>query len=127
MGFELNHAIVRCTDKAGAARFFAELIDAPPVQASGPFAAVRVNDRLTLDFYDEGAFVFGHFAFLVADRDFDAIQARVLARGLPFGSAPFARDQRINRHNRGRGIYVWDGDGNSYEFFTADPLGGGAA
>ena len=44
MGFELNHAIVRCTDKAGAAQFFADLIGAAPVQASGPFAAVRVND-----------------------------------------------------------------------------------
>ncbi|MEN2709528.1 hypothetical protein ACQKOH_10130 [Sphingomonas sp. NPDC092331] len=121
MGFELNHAIVRCTDKAGAAQFFADLIGAAPVQASGPFAAVRVNDRLTLDFHDEGDFVFGHFAFMVAERDSDAILEHIAARDLSFGSGPFARDRRINRHNRGRGIYVWDG--NSYEFFTTDPLG----
>ncbi|MBQ1496815.1 MAG: hypothetical protein IIZ38_00730 [Sphingomonas sp.] len=123
MGFELDHAIVRCTDKAGAAQFFADLIGAAPVRALGPFAAVRVNDRLTLDFYDEGTFVFGHFAFMVEDGDFDAILERVAAHDLSFGSGPFARDRRINRHNRGRGIYVWDGDGNSYEFFTTDPLG----
>ncbi len=121
MGFELNHAIVRCTDKAGAAQFFADLIGAAPVQASGPFAAVRVNDRLTLDFHDESDFVFGHFAFMVAERDSDAILEHIAARDLSFGSGPFARDRRINRHNRGRGIYVWDG--NSYEFFTTDPLG----
>lgn len=123
MGFELNHAIVRCTDKAGAAQFFADLIGAAPAYASGPFAAVRVNDRLTLDFYDEGAFAFGHFAFMVEDPDLDAILERVMTHDLPFGSGPFSRDRRINRHNRGRGVYVWDGDGNSYEFFTTDPLG----
>lgn len=123
MGFELNHAIVRCTDKAGAAQFFADLIGAAPAYPLGPFAAVQVNDRLTLDFHDEGAFVFGHFAFMVEDPDLDAILERVLARDVPFGSGPFARDRRINRHNRGRGVYVWDGDGNSYEFFTTDPLG----
>jgi len=121
MDLELDHAIVRCTDKAAAAKFFADLIDAAPPRAAGPFAAVRVNDRLTLDFYDEGAFVFGHFAFLVGDRDFDAILNRVTTDGLPFGSRPFARDRVINRINGGRGFYVWDGDGNSYEFFTVRP------
>ncbi|MDP9808124.1 catechol 2,3-dioxygenase-like lactoylglutathione lyase family enzyme [Rhizobium tibeticum] len=123
MDLELNHAIVHCTDKAAAARFFADLIDAAPMRVSGPFAAVRVNDRLTLDFYDEGAFAFGHFAFLVSDGDFDAILRRATAGELLFGSGPFARDQAINRLNGGRGVYVWDDDGNSYEFFTADPLG----
>ncbi|MFS8049651.1 VOC family protein [Rhizobium sp. BR 314] len=123
MDLELNHAIVHCTDKAAAARFFADLIDAAPMRVSGPFAAVRVNDRLTFDFYDKGAFAFGHFAFLVSDRDFDAVLRRARADALLFGSGPFARDQAINHLNGGRGVYVWDDDGNSYEFFTADPLG----
>lgn len=123
MDLELNHAIVRCTDKAAAAHFFADLIGAAPVHAAGPFATVRVNDRLTLDFYDEGAFVFGHFAFLTTNRDFDAILDHVTVRDLPFGSGPFARDRAINRLHGGRGLYVWDGDGNSYEFFTAVPPG----
>lgn len=123
MDLELNHTIVRCTDKAVAARFFADLIGTAAVHASGPFAAVRVNDRLTLDFYDEGAFVFGHFAFLAPDADFDAILDRVTARDLPFGSGPFSRDRAINRQGGGRGLYVWDSDGNSYEFFTAEPPG----
>jgi len=123
MGFELNHAIARCTDKGTAAQFFADLIDAAPAHASGPFMAVRVNDRLTLDFYDAAPFAFGHFAFLVDDRDFDAILDRVLAGDLPFGSGPFSRDAAINRLNGGRGVYVWDRDGNSYEFFTIDPPG----
>lgn len=122
MNLELDHAIVRCTDKVVAARFFADLIDAP-VHATGPFAAVQVNDRLTLDFYDEGAFVFGHFAFLASDGDFDTILDRVAEHDLPFGSGPFARDRTINRLNGGRGLYVWDADGNSYEFFTTTPPG----
>ena len=123
MGFELNHAIVRCTDRTAAAQFFADLIDVTSPHASGPFAAVRVNDRLTLDFYDADVFAFGHFAFLVDDPRFDAILDRVMTRDLPFGSGPFARDGTINHLNDGRGIYVWDGDGNSYEFFTVNPLG----
>jgi hypothetical protein len=120
MDLELDHAIVRCTDKAAAARFFADLIGAS-VHASGPFTAVRVNDRLTLDFYDEGTFVFGHFAFLATDCDFDAILDRVAEHELPFGSGPFTRDRALNRLNGGRGLYVWDADGNAYEFFTAKP------
>lgn len=123
MPLELNHAIVRCTDRNVAARFFADLIDAPPPHALGPFAAVRANHHLTLDFYDEGPFVFGHFAFLVEDTEFDAILDRVATGGLAYGSGPFARDRAINRLNGGRGAYVWDSDGNSYEFFTTDPLG----
>lgn len=119
MNLELDHAIVRCTNKVLAARFFADLIDAAPPHASGPFAAVQVNDRLTLDFYDEGAFVFGHFAFLTTESDFDAILDRITGQGLSFGSGPFTRDRAIDRLNGGRGLYVWDGDGNSYEFFTA--------
>jgi len=123
MGFELNHAIVRCTDREAAAQFFADLIGVAPPRASGPFAAVRVNDRLTLDFYDADVFAFGHFAFLVDDPRFEAILDRVMTGDLPFGSGPFTRDRTINHLNDGRGIYVWDGDGNSYEFFTVDPLG----
>jgi catechol 2,3-dioxygenase-like lactoylglutathione lyase family enzyme len=123
MGLELNHAIVRCTDRVVAAQFFAELIDAASPHRVGPFAAVRVNDRLTLDFYDADVFAFGHFAFLVDDPRFEAILDRVTAGDLPFGSGPFMRDRTINRHNGGRGVYVWDSDGNSYEFFTVDPLG----
>lgn len=123
MGLELNHAIVRCTDKYEAAALFAGLIDVGPPTSSGPFMAVAVNDRLTLDFYDEGPFVFGHFAFLVGEADFDAILGRAITGDVPHGSGPFARDGEVNRLNGGRGVYVWDKDGNSYEFFTTDPLG----
>jgi hypothetical protein len=122
MGLELNHAIVRCTDKHAAARFFIDLIEAPPARMVGPFAAVQVNDRLTLDFYDDDIFAFGHFAFLVDDARFDAIFSHAVIRALPFGSGPFVRDRSINHHNGGRGVYIWDDDGNSYEFFTTDPL-----
>lgn len=123
MGLELNHAIVRCTDKDVAAKFLVDLIGAAPARSSGPFAAVQVNAQLTLDFYDEDDFVFGHFAFLVDDIRFDVILQGATERDLPFGSGPFSRDKSINRLNNGRGVYVWDRDGNSYEFFTTDPLG----
>ena len=122
MTIVLNHAIVRCSDRRAAAHFLAGLIDAPPAWPSGPFMAVRVNERLTLDFYDEGPFVFGHFAFVVDEARFDAILGRAVEGGLAHGSGPFSRDGAINRLNGGRGVYVWDADGNSYEFFTVDPL-----
>ena len=126
MGFELNHAIVHCTDKRGAAAFFASLIDAAAPRPSGPFMAVAVNDRLTLDYFEDAPFVFGHFAFLVDEADFDAVLGRAVAGDHDHGSGPFARDRAINRLNGGRGVYVWDPDGNSYEFFTVDPLADGA-
>lgn len=64
-----------------------------------------------------------HMPPSVREADFDAILRRAITGGVAHASGPFARDGEVNRLNGGRGVYVWDKDGNSYEFFTTDPLG----
>jgi hypothetical protein len=74
---------------------------------------VRVNDDLTLDFDQRHAVVPAHFGFLVEDTTFD---------GLPYGSGPEKGwDRSINQLGGGRGVYVGDPNGHSYEFFTTVP------
>ena len=123
MSVQLNHTIVRAVDKDASARFFAELLGLEVGAPAGPFTPVRVNADLTLDFDQRGAVVPGHFGFLVDDRTFDAVLDRLLDRpDVPFGSGPeHGWDRRINRLAGGRGVYVLDPDGHSYEFFTAVP------
>jgi len=121
MTITLNHTIVPARDKEAAARFFAEIFglrfDAP---SGGPFAAVRVNDTLTLDFADAtGAFPSHHYAFHVSDAEFDAVLRRVKAAGLAFGSGPGSLDDgKLNAWNGGRGVYFRDPDGHVLELMT---------
>jgi catechol 2,3-dioxygenase-like lactoylglutathione lyase family enzyme len=119
----LNHTVVHASDKELAARFFADLLGLDVGAPVGPFTPVRVNVDLTLDFDHRGPAAAGHFGFLVDDATFDALLERLHDRPrISFGSGPERGwDRRINRLGGGRGVYVGDPDGHSYEFFTAVP------
>ena len=89
---ELDHTIVPARDKERAARFFARIFGLAYEGPSGPFAPVRVNEALTLDFDDRGSsFEIHHYAFRVSGEAFDAIFARVQAERIPYGSFPWSR------------------------------------
>lgn len=123
MDVVLHHTIVRAADKSVSARFFAGLLGLRVGELVGTFLPVAVNDELTLDFDDRGPVAAGHFGFLVDDATFDALLARVDADpDIAFGSGPaHGWDRAINRIAGGRGVYVGDPDGHSYEFFTVPP------
>jgi catechol 2,3-dioxygenase-like lactoylglutathione lyase family enzyme len=123
MTLVLNHTIVRATDKDVSARFLADLVGLEVGAPAGPFTPVRINDELTLDFDQRGPVVPAHFGFLVDDRTFDALVRRLQSRPeVRFGSGPqYGWDREINHVAGGRGVYVGDPDGHSYEFFTAVP------
>ncbi|MFC6086215.1 VOC family protein [Sphaerisporangium aureirubrum] len=119
----LNHMIVPAADKGVAAAFFAGLLGVPVSAEAGPFAPVRVNDELTLDFDERRRAEPGHYAFLVDDGTFDALMER-LGRdpAIEYGAGPEEGWNRgINRLGGGRGVYVRDPNGHSYEFFTVVP------
>ena len=124
MAVVLNHTIVRASDQDGAAKYFADLLGLPVGARTGPFTPVRVNHELTLDFDERGEVLPSHFGFLVDDDTFDQVLARLRARpDVPFGSGPeHGWDRTISRVASGRGVYVGDPDGHSYEFFTTVPL-----
>ena len=120
MGIQLDHTIVPSRDQDAAARAFAELFG---LDYDGPghrFSPVRVNDVLTLDFHTEAAFEPHHYAFRIGDAEFDAIFARIKAKGIAFGSGPrSADDMRVNIRRGGRAVYFHDGDGHLLEILTA--------
>ncbi|WP_024802114.1 VOC family protein [Nocardia sp. BMG51109] len=123
MSIVLNHTIVPATDKHTAATFFADLMGLSVAAPAGPFTPVRVNDDLTLDFDQRGRAEPGHYAFLVDDATFDAVLERLAQwPAVDYGSGPeHGWDRRINHLAGGRGVYVRDPDGHSYELFTAAP------
>ena len=119
MTITLNHTIVPARDKDAAAKFFAEIFGLPYDGAPGHFAAVRVNQALTLDFTDAESFESHHYAFHVDDAEFDPILERVRAAAIPYGSDPWHLENRqINAWNGGRGFYFRDPDGHVLEVMT---------
>ncbi|MBF6546063.1 VOC family protein [Nocardia brasiliensis] len=119
----LNHTIVPAADRHAAATFFADLLGLTVGGQVGPFAPVRVNDDLTLDFDDRATVVPSHYGFLVDDDTFDALLRRLARQPeVDFGSGvEHGWDRAVNQLAGGRGVYVLAPDGHSYEFFTAAP------
>jgi catechol 2,3-dioxygenase-like lactoylglutathione lyase family enzyme len=119
MAIMLEHTIVPAHDKVEAATFFANIFGLEVSPPMGPFAPVRVNDDLTLDFQDRERFEWHHYAFHVDDAEFDAILERVIATGIPYGSGPYAlEDGQINHRHGGRGVYFRDPNGHVLELLT---------
>jgi catechol 2,3-dioxygenase-like lactoylglutathione lyase family enzyme len=120
MAIVLDHTIVPAHDKVGSARFFARIFG---LEYKGPhshFAPVQVNEALTLDFDERGAFESHHYAFRVGESEFDAIFGRVKAEGIRYGSGPRSRtDMEINHRRGGRGVYFEDPNGHVLEILTA--------
>ena len=122
MTITLNHTIIPAKDKTLSATFLAELLGVAVEPAAGPFIPVKINRDLTFDFDDRHEPSPGHYAFLVDDTTFDRILRHAKTRGLVFGSGPGAGwDGRENHLNGGRGVYIQDPNGHSYEFFTVPP------
>jgi catechol 2,3-dioxygenase-like lactoylglutathione lyase family enzyme len=119
MAIYLDHTIVPAHEKEKSAKFLARMMGLEYGGLFGPFAAVKVNDTLSLDFADRENFEHQHFAFLVTDEDFDAILGRVKAEGLKYGSSPGTTDDmQINHRHQGRGFYFRDENNHSWEFIT---------
>jgi hypothetical protein len=92
MTITLNHTIVPAQDKRAVSQFFAHIFGLHAHPKSGHFAAVRINDALTLLFDDHEEFEPHHYAFHVSDAEFDAILGRIREAKLAYGSAPWSLD-----------------------------------
>jgi catechol 2,3-dioxygenase-like lactoylglutathione lyase family enzyme len=125
MALRLNHTIVAARDKDAAARFVAEILDLPAPVSVGPFAVMQVGDT-SLDFIDSGDEIAPqHYAFLANEDEFDAIFARIRARGLTYWADPHRQEAgRINEWDGGRGVYFDDLNGHLLEVITR-PYGSG--
>jgi catechol 2,3-dioxygenase-like lactoylglutathione lyase family enzyme len=129
---ELNHTIVPSYDGERSARWFAMLFGRDEPTRFSVFWQVRLDNGVDLDFDtygdDEPAgqapFTTGHYAFLVGDRDFDAIFGRLLDAGIGYWSDPGRRHSgEVNHRDGGRGVYFDNPDGHLFEIITR-PYGG---
>jgi catechol 2,3-dioxygenase-like lactoylglutathione lyase family enzyme len=120
MSITLNHTIVPAHDKEASAKHFAQLFGLKYDGPMGPFAPVRINETLTLDFDDRRErFDSHHYAFHVSDQEFEAIFERVKAAGIVYGSLPWSlEDGQINHRRGGRGVYFRDPNGHILELLT---------
>ncbi len=127
MPVQLNHTIVWCHDQQRSATFLTETLGLGPPSRFGPFLVVEVANDVSLDFHEtDGAVASQHYAFLVAEEEFDEIFGRVTARGSDYWADPgMRRAGEINRHDGGRGFYFTDPDGHLLEILTR-PYGSGA-
>jgi hypothetical protein len=125
MTVHLNHTIVHVSDKHRAADDLAEILGVAPPTTYGPFRVLVLDNDVSLDFADDhGPPDHQHYAFLVSEEEFDAIQQRIVDRGLTFWADPFhRREGEINTNDGGRGLYWEDTDGHNLEIITV-PYGG---
>jgi catechol 2,3-dioxygenase-like lactoylglutathione lyase family enzyme len=126
MTVQLNHTIVWARDQKGSARFVADILGLPAPQPFGPFQVVSLDNDVSLDFLaaDQAAAP-QHYAFLVTEREFDEIFARIRDRSVTYWADPFHRYAgEINTNDGGRGVYFSDPEGHNLEVITR-PYGGG--
>ncbi len=107
---QLNHLIVWSRDRRAAAEFFADLTGMGPPSEYGHFTQVETGNGVALDFADTNGEPAGlHLAFLVTERQFDEIFARIVDREIPYWADPMrSRPGQINHHDGGRGVYFDD-------------------
>ena len=129
MPAQLNHHIVHARDPEASARFMTEILGLPPATRFGPFLVVEADNGVSLDFMqtdDERYLVPNHYAFLVAEDEFDVIFGRIQERGLDYYADPHGHEKgEINPHDGGRGVYWADPDGHWLEIITR-PYGSGS-
>jgi len=120
MAVKLNHTIVHAKDQRESADFYAEVFGLGKPKPFGPFLDVETANEVTLAILQTGeAIQVQHYAFLVSEPEFDAIFARVKARGLDYWADPGRSTRgKINTHFGGRGVYFEDPAGNLLEIIT---------
>jgi catechol 2,3-dioxygenase-like lactoylglutathione lyase family enzyme len=127
MSVQLNHTIVRCAEAKRSAEFLAEILGLPAPARFGPFHVVELANGVSLDFMAAaaGKTAWEHYAFLVAEDEFDQIFNRIRSQGLEYWADPGqTRAKEINHNDGGRGVYFEDPDGHLLEIITR-PYGSG--
>jgi catechol 2,3-dioxygenase-like lactoylglutathione lyase family enzyme len=125
MTAELNHTIVRVTDKQKSARFLTEILGLPEPTTYGPFLVVQLGNGVSMDYADDhGGVSPQHYAFIVSEDEFDQILGRIRERALPYWADPGRRRPgEYNTQEGGCGVYWEDPDGHFLEIITR-PYGG---
>jgi catechol 2,3-dioxygenase-like lactoylglutathione lyase family enzyme len=124
MAVVLDHTIIPVTDQQEAVTFYTTILGLQDGGMVGPFAVVRVNDSLTLDFIVAEASPSRHYAFAMDADEFDAAFRRIQAAGIPYGDGPFDTGNRrgpgmtAGARGEGKAVYFHDPSGHLLEIKT---------
>lgn len=118
MSIELNHTIVHARDREASAEFLANILGVPTGAPNGPFIPITLANGVTLDYLQSTEVRPQHYAFLVADAEFDAAFERLEASAIAVWADPGRTQPGINHRFGGRGVYFADPDGHNMELLT---------
>ena len=124
MGVVLDHTIIPAYDVPEAVHFYTSLLALEDEGKMGPFAIVRVNEALTLDFIEADPNPGRHYAFAMTSDEFDAAFKRIKAAGITYGSGPHNADnmqgpgQTHGARGMGKAVYFHDPSGHLLEIKT---------
>jgi catechol 2,3-dioxygenase-like lactoylglutathione lyase family enzyme len=124
MGVTLDHTIIPAYDRQEAVRFYTTVLGLKDEGVTGPFAIVRVNDDLTLDFIEADPKPGRHYAFAMSAEEFDAAFQRIQAAGITYGSGPHQAENMQGpgmthgAHGLGKAVYFHDPSGHLLEIKT---------
>jgi catechol 2,3-dioxygenase-like lactoylglutathione lyase family enzyme len=119
MSVQLNHTNVWCRDRERSSAFLTEMLGLPASYRFGPFAVVELGNGVSLDFHEtDDPITVAHYAFLITEREFDEVFARITAAGLDHWADPSRSQPGVNRGDGGRGVYFPDPDDHLLEVIT---------
>ena len=119
MAIELNHTIVASRDKKAAAKFVTDLLGLSGSTMFGPFEVVELSNGVSLDFMDADEIHPQHYAFLLAEDEFDQVFGRIKEQNLTHWADPMHSEEgEINTRDGGRGVYFDSPDGHYLEILT---------
>lgn len=119
MAVQLNHTIVWSRNKQVSAKFLTDILGLPAARPFGPFLVVKLDNDVSLDFYEQDETQLQHYAFLMSEAEFDAAFARIRERGLKYWADPGkSQPGKIYQLHGGRGVYFDDPSGHLLEIMT---------
>jgi catechol 2,3-dioxygenase-like lactoylglutathione lyase family enzyme len=120
MSVQLNHTIVWCADKQKSSSFLIDILGLPSPVEFGPMLVVELANGVSLDFHESDSPIsMQHYAFLISEKEFDEVFARIREQGLKYWADPGRqRPGEPYEHNGGRGVYFDDPDGHLLEVMT---------
>jgi glyoxylase I family protein len=124
MAVVLDHTILPVTDQADAVAFYTTILGVEDGGRVGPFAVVRVNDTLTLDFIVADPTPSRHDAFAMTPGEFAAAFGRMQTAGIPYGDSPHAvgnmhgSGETAGARGVGKAVYFHDPSGHLLEIKT---------
>jgi len=129
MSIQLDHLILRVSERRESVEFYTAILGFNLEGESGPFSVMRVTDDLTLQLAPWGTAGGDHLAFAMTRSEFEEVFRRVRDAGIPYGDSfhtvgnnqgPGDED---GSRGKGKALYFFDPSKHLIEirYYEAEP------